>query len=66
MNIRKFHFIKAGEVIKAGLVTDQIFPWLKTKDLDHEVLRNLKKLVDTSYGGKFDPLALKRSSGNDS
>jgi len=66
MNFRKFHFIKADEVIETGLVTDQIFPWLKTKDLDHEVLRNLNKLFDTSCGGKFDLLALKRSSGNDS
>ena len=66
MNIREFHFIRAGKGIKTGLVTDQIFPWLKTKDLDHEVLRNLKKFVDTNSGGKFDPLALKRSPGNDS
>jgi len=46
MNIGKLHFIKAGEVIETGLITDQIFPWLKTKDLVHEVLGNCTKLFD--------------------
>ena len=66
MNIGKLHFIKAGEVIETGLITDQIFPWPKTKDLIHEVLGNCTKLVDPSCKSKFELLASKWSAEDDS